>query len=43
MDLDEEEEKAASDDDMKSVVSAAPTDASMATKKLSLLAQQKVS
>jgi len=39
MDVDEEEE----DDDAKSVVSAAATDASVATKKLSLLAQQKVS
>ena len=39
----EEEEKPAEDDDTKSVVSAAATDVSMATQKLSLLAQQKVS
>ena len=41
MDVDEEE-KEDDDDDAKSVVSAAATDASVATKKLSLLAQQKV-
>ena len=39
----DEEEKPAEDDDTKSVVSAAATDVSMATQKLSLLAQQKVS
>ena len=39
----EDQEAGENEDETKSVVSAAPTDMSLATKKLSLLAQQKVS